>query len=109
MGRSRSRQASIAAAMTSMPPSTRSRANSTIRIAFLQASPTSTMKPICVRMLLSEPDSHTPSIADSRHMGTMRMIASGSDQLSYCAARIRKTSSTHSAKTSGAISAVDFC
>ena len=58
------------------------------------------MKPICVRMLLSEPFSFTPTIDDSRHMGTMRMMASGSDQLSYCADRIRKTSSTQIGKTS---------
>ena len=30
--------------------------------------------------------SHTPPIALSRHIGTMRMIASGRLQLSYCAA-----------------------
>ena len=35
----------------------------------------------------------------SRHIGTTRMTASGSDQLSYCAASTRKTSTTASAKT----------
>ena len=43
-------------------------ANSTIRIAFLQARPTSTRKPICVKTLLSPPVSHTPAIArQQRH------------------------------------------
>jgi hypothetical protein len=37
-------------------------------------------------------------MALSRHIGTMRMIASGSDQLSYSAARTRKTKSTQSGK-----------
>ena len=36
--------------------------------------------------------------ADSTPIGTIRMMASGSDQLSYCAASTRKTNSTTSAK-----------
>ncbi len=83
MGRRRSRHASIAASIGALPCSTRSRANSTIRMAFLHASPTSTMKPIWVSTLLSEPFNHTPDIANSRHMGTMRITASGNAQLSY--------------------------
>ena len=38
-------------------------------------------------------------IALSRHIGTTRMTASGSDQLSYCAARTRKTITTANPKT----------
>ena len=38
--------------------------------------------------------SDTPTRADSRLIGTIRMMASGSDQLSYCAASTRKTNST---------------
>ena len=34
-----------------------------------------------MKMLLSEPTSQTPAMAESRHMGTIRMIAPGSDQL----------------------------
>jgi hypothetical protein len=45
-------------------------------------------------MLLSPPVSHTPSSADSRLIGTIRMIASGSVRLSYMAASTRNTSST---------------
>ena len=44
------------------------------------------------------PRSITPSSADSTAIGTIRMMASGSDQLSYCAASTRKTNSTESAK-----------
>ena len=63
----------------------------------------STRKPIWVKMLLSPSVSHTPAMAHSRHIGTMRMTASGSDQLSYCAASTRKTSRTHSGKTNGGV------
>src|SRR5437868_9176398 len=42
-----------------------------------------------------------PIMADKTHMGTIRMIAKGSDQLSYCAARTRKTNSTDSGKMKG--------
>ena len=37
-----------------------------MRIAFLQARPTSTIKPICVKTLLSPSDSHTPVIAANK-------------------------------------------
>ena len=39
-------------------------------------------------------------IADTMHIGTMRITASGSVQLSYCAASTRNASSTHSGKIS---------
>ena len=43
-----------------LPANSSSRANSTMRIAFLADNPTSTMRPICVKMLLSPCVSHTP-------------------------------------------------
>ena len=58
------------------------------------ASPTSTTKPIWVKMLMSILAIHTPAIALKRHIGTTRITASGSDQLSYCAASTRKTITT---------------
>ena len=67
-------------------------------MAFLQAKPTSTTKPIWVKILLSMPLSQTPEIALNKHIGTIKMIVNGSDQLSYCAASVRKTNSTHSGK-----------
>ena len=51
----------------------------------------------------------TPIIAESTLIGTIRMIASGSVQLSYCAARTRKTNSTESAKMKSAVLPVSFC
>src|SRR5262249_32719316 len=71
------------------------------RMAFLAANPTSTTRPICVKMLLSIPFSQMPIMADSTHMGTMRMMANGIDQLSYWADSTRKTNSTDSGKMNG--------
>ena len=48
-------------------------------------------------------------MADSSDIGTMRMITSGSDQLSYCAASTRNTSSTQSGKTKIAVLPASFC
>ena len=61
-------------------------------MAFLHASPASTKSDICVKMLLSPPDSHTPMMAERKDIGTIRMTASGMVSDSYCAARTRKTS-----------------
>ena len=82
IGRSRSRLASIAACTGVRPANSSSRANSTIRIAFFAASPTRTMKPIWVKMLLSPLVSHTPASAAPMLSGTIMMIASGSARLS---------------------------
>ena len=82
IGRNRRRAASIAAAIGVLPANSSSRANSTIRIAFFAERPTSTMSPICVKMLLSPWVSHTPVIAAISAMGTMRMMESGSTRLS---------------------------
>ena len=75
----------------------------------MQARPTSTRNPICVKTLLSPCVSHTPAMAQSSDIGTIRMIASGSDQLSYCAASTRNTSSTHSGKTKIAVLPASCC
>ena len=109
MGRSRMRQASSAASTVERPRSCSSRANSTIRMAFLQARPTSTRNPIWVKMLLSPRVTHTPVMAKSRHIGTIRMTASGSVQLSYWAASTRNASSTQSGKTNAAVFPARIC
>jgi hypothetical protein len=54
-----------------------------MRIAFFDASATSTSRPTCVRMLLSNPRRFTPRIAARIHIGTMRITASGSVNASY--------------------------
>jgi hypothetical protein len=68
-------------------------------MAFFAASPTSTTKPIWVRMLTSCPMIRTPSVAASRHIGTIRITANGSVQLPYCAASTRNTNRTQIGKT----------
>src|ERR1700739_4234580 len=90
IGRRRRRQASITASSRSLPSASMSRANSTIRMAFLAASPTSTMKPIWVRMLTSWPMMRTPTVAASKHIGTIRMTENGRLQLTNCAARTKQ-------------------
>ncbi|MCY1247464.1 hypothetical protein D9M72_608000 [compost metagenome] len=92
IGRRRRRQASSAASTIPLPPISSSRANSTIRIAFLHARPISTTRPTCTNTLLSPPVNHTPNRADSSVIGTIRITASGSDQLSYSAASTRNAS-----------------
>ncbi len=67
----------------------------------------STINPIWVRMLLSKPRAMTPSRADSTLMGTIRMMASGSDQLSYWAASARNANSTERMKMKIAVSPVE--
>ena len=99
IGRSRSRHASSTASRSGTPASWRCLANSTIRMAFLLASPTSTTKPICVKMVMSMPATSTPATEQSRHIGTTRITANGSFQLSYCAANTRNTNTTASANT----------
>ena len=65
-------------------------------MAFLHARPINTTKPICVKMLTSISAAITAATEQSRHIGTTRITASGSVQLSYWAASTRNTSTTAS-------------
>ena len=49
-------------------------------------------------MLMSMRARFTPTIEQSKHIGTTRITARGSDQLSYCAASTRNTRITASVK-----------
>ena len=109
MGRKRSRAALTAAWKRLLPVASFWRANSTMRIAFFAASPTRTISPTCTSTLLSQPVTQIPNIADRMHMGTMSTMASGSIQLSYCAASTRNTNKTASANTAMPISPAAFC
>ncbi|MEY9658734.1 hypothetical protein ABH980_005741 [Bradyrhizobium ottawaense] len=82
IGRSLKRLASIAARIGVRPANSSSRANSTIRIAFLAESPTRTIRPIWVKTLLSPLEIQTPNMAASRPIGTIMMIESGRVRLS---------------------------
>ncbi|MNZ58165.1 hypothetical protein D3C78_761670 [compost metagenome] len=103
IGRKRRRHASSAASMIPFPWISSSRANSTIRIAFLQARPIRTTRPTCTNTLLSPPVSQTPNSAESIVIGTISITASGSVQLSYSAASTRNASSTATGKTISAV------
>ncbi len=103
IGRRRSLAASTAARAGSNPSSCFALANSTIKIAFLAARPISTISPICVNTLLSPPLIMTPAIAAKSVKGTIRITASGSRKLSYCAASTRNTSRMHSGNTKTAV------
>ena len=61
-------------------------------MAFLADRPTSTIRPIWVKTLLSPCVMNTPAMAASRPIGTIMMIDSGSTRLSYSAASTRNTS-----------------
>ena len=76
IGLSRRAHASRMASRRGTPASRRVRPNSTIRIAFLHASPTSTTKPICVKMFVLPADPDAEARAAS-NIGTTRMTASG--------------------------------
>ena len=110
IGRSRIRQAWITASSIVSPRSSSSFANSTIRIAFLHARPTSTTSATWVKMFRSpgcmnggKCESQTPNSAASTHIGTISTIAIGRLQLSYCAASTRTTSSTAISITAASI------
>ena len=98
IGRIRSRAASIAACRTGMPRSTRTLANSTIRIAFFAAKPMSMTRPICMYTLFSRPRTAMNANAPKMVVGTVNRTASGTVQLSYSAARQRKANKIARAK-----------
>src|ERR1019366_6055060 len=102
MGRSRSRAASTAASCSGMPCPCSSFANSTIRIAFFAASPTTAIMPTWKYTSLGWPRIQMPSSAPSTPNGTPSSTANGTDQLSYCAARTRNTINSPSVNTSAA-------
>src|SRR6185369_5326351 len=99
MGRKRSRAASTEAAETDRPSCVFSSANSTIRIAFFAARPRSVTRPIW--KYTSFASGARPNIVKTRLLiqiaasapnvpnGSASITDSGSDHLSYCAARIR--------------------
>src|SRR5438067_4153356 len=99
IGLRRSFDASLVASNTERPSMCNCLANSTTRIAFLHARPTSTTRPICTKMLSELLVYSTPAREHSTHKGTTRMTASGNVQLSYSADSARNTHNTASANT----------
>ena len=110
IGRKRRAQASFTASYAEWPASSNSLANSTIKIAFLQAKPTNTTNATWVKIFKSPGcmkggncEIHTPKSADRIHMGTIMMMASGRLQLSYCAASTKITKMTDSSSTAAKV------
>ena len=98
MGRRRMRAPVSAASVMLLPDSYSDLANSTIRIAFFAANPISMTKAICVYTSFSKWRSQRVRKAPKTAIGVPKRTLKGSDQLSYCAARIRKTNSRESPK-----------
>jgi len=112
MGRSRMRAPASAASMSGLPCSYSSFANSTIKIAFFAARPISITSPICEYTSLSictiyggknHPEivrrNQSVTNAPNTATGVLSNTLNGSDQLSYSAARIRKTNRSENPKT----------
>src|SRR5438270_12989926 len=98
IGLNRSFAAISAESSIDLPLSNSIFANSTIRMAFLAASPISMTSPICAYTLFSRPRIHRTHRAPKTATGVPSSTLKGSDQLSYCAARIRNTNSRDMAK-----------
>jgi len=73
-------------------------ANSTIRMAFLATRPIRVTRPICAKTLFSRPRSQSARNAPRTAIGVPSSTLKGSVQLSYSAARMRKTNSSDSPK-----------
>ncbi len=82
IGRRRRRAPSRAASTSGRPFSSSSFPNSTMRIAFLAASPMSITRPICEYTSSANPRDHRPRNAPTTATGTESSTLSGSDQLS---------------------------
>ena len=88
----------MAATSRLRPPRQASTANSTIRMAFLAARPTRVTRATWKYTSLDRSRSQVATRAPNTPKGTAVSTASGSDQLSYWAARIRKTMTSASTK-----------
>ncbi len=82
IGRKRWRAASVTASKSGFPASASSRANSTIRMAFLPVRPITVSRPTWKNTPFSKPPSQAPTSAPSTPMGMASMTANGIDQLS---------------------------
>ncbi len=91
MGRRRMRAAVMAASTTRIPCALRSLANSTIRMAFLDARPMVVSRPTWKYTSFIFQVRMAPSSAPSTPSGTTMMTEKGIAQLSYSAARHRNT------------------
>ena len=99
IGRRRRRAPASAASTSDAPRSCSTLANSTMRIAFLAARPITMTRPICENTSSSKCASQSAATAPRTAMGVPSSTPNGSVQLSYSAARSRKTTSSEKPKT----------
>ncbi len=109
IGRSLRRHASFTALQADLPESSSSRANSTIRMAFLDASPTRTINPICVKILLSPMSQPHPGKCRKDTHWDNHNDSQRSVRLSYWAASTRNTRNTQSGKIQTALLPARIC
>ena len=109
IGRNRSWQASRVAASLVEPASRWALANSTIKDRVLARQAHQHDEADLGEDVDVHPGEITPAIEQSRHIGTTRITARGSDQLSYCAARTRNTRITASVNANMAVLPVCSC
>ncbi len=99
IGRRRRLTASRVALITGIPLSTRSFANSTIRMAFFAERPINVIKPICAYTLFTDLGIKVNvSMAPNIPSGTASKTEKGTYQLSYNAARNKNTNTIDNAK-----------
>ena len=92
IGRNLNLTASNVDFINSSPRSTLSFANSTINIAFFADNPINVINPICAYTLFVSAGTHvSATMAPNALIGTANITDNGTDQLSYNAARKRKT------------------
>ena len=96
IGRNRMAAPVCAASMSDLPFSNSVFANATIKIAFFAASPMSMIKPICANTLFCNDRTFSARNAPKIAVGVPSNTLKGSDQLSYCAARIKNTQNSDS-------------
>ena len=84
------------------PPRAAACANSTIRIAFLLARPTSITRPIWQKTSFARPRSDSATSAPSTASGTTSITVKGRLQLSYCAARTQEDDDEREPEQTGA-------
>src|SRR5487761_1905609 len=102
MGRKRKRHASKIASSKLIPSSCNLRANSIIRIAFLDDKPMMAIKPTLKYTSSGKPRKVTASTAPKTPSGTTNNTANGIDQLSNNADKHKNTTNSDTAKSSGA-------
>ncbi|CAM4246336.1 hypothetical protein COSO111634_35820 [Corallococcus soli] len=109
MGRRRVSAALMADSTTPWPWARSCSPNSTMRMAFFDARPTSITSPTWQKTSFTRPRAPWSSSAPIIATGTASMTTKGRAKLSYCAASTRKTNTMPSAKMTSTVLPALFC